>query len=165
MVRLSQRAVAKISGPAWESLRGQFMNAARLLLAVSPVAHSELLTIYIKFTTDSDPQSPTYAAIWLKSSQRLIVGLSLPESCTAAELGPPPPGTVYRGLTKYFVVERGGTVPKALAQWARLAYEHAQASQPWAAVAGTAVQSVAAETKRRDLAAERFAGQDSRLEA
>ena len=36
MGELSQRIIAKVSGPAWEQLRGQFMQIARLLLAVSP---------------------------------------------------------------------------------------------------------------------------------
>jgi len=125
MVALSQRIVAKVSGPAWESLRGQFMQIARLLLAVSPAADSELMTTYVKFTVHSDPQSRVFAAIWLKSSKRLIVGLALPEECEAAELGPALPGTMYRGLNKYFVVERGSAVPAGLAEWAGQAYQNA----------------------------------------
>src|SRR5208337_1514344 len=109
---LSQRIIAKVSGPAWESLRGQFMQVARSLLAVSPDADSELMTSYVKFTVLAAPQSPVFAAVWLKSSKRLIVGLALPEDCEAEGLGPSLPGTVYKGLTKYFVVDRGGVVPK-----------------------------------------------------
>ena len=55
---LSQRIIAKVSGPAWEQLRGQFLQIARLLLAVFPDANSELITTYVKFTINSDPQSP-----------------------------------------------------------------------------------------------------------
>ena len=84
---LSQRIIAKVSGPAWEPLRGQFMQIARSLLAVSPVADSELMTSYVKFTINVAPQSPVYAAVWLKSSKRLIVGLALPEEYEAVELG------------------------------------------------------------------------------
>jgi len=73
---LSQRIIAKVSGPAWESLRGQFMQISRLLLAASPQADSELMTSYVKFTINAAPQSPVFAAIWLKSSKRLIVGLA-----------------------------------------------------------------------------------------
>ena len=35
-MELSQRIIAKVSGPAWEQLRGQFMQIGRLLLAVPP---------------------------------------------------------------------------------------------------------------------------------
>ena len=129
MGELSQRTIAKVSGPAWESLRGQFLQIARSLLAVSPKANSELFTTYVKFMVDSPPESRTFAAIWLKSSKRLIVGLAVPEDFEAEELGPAPPGTVYRGLAKYFVVERGGSVPKDLEEWAILAYRNASSEQ------------------------------------
>ena len=125
MSELSQHTIAKVSGPAWESLRGQFMQISRLLLAVSPDAGSELMTTYVKFTIHSASQSPVYAAIWLKSSKRLIVGLALPEEYEAEELGPSLPGTMYKGFNKYFVVERGSAVPKGLADWAKTAYQNA----------------------------------------
>jgi hypothetical protein len=132
MGELSQHTIAKVSGPAWESLRGQFMQISRLLLAVSPDADSELMTTYLKFTIHTTPQSNVFAAIWLKSSKRLIVGLALPEDCEAEGLGPSLPGTMYKGLNKYFVVERGGVVPKALAEWAKTAYQNALAAEPLA---------------------------------
>jgi hypothetical protein len=125
---LSQRILAKLSGPAWEQIRGQFMQMARLLLATSPDADSELVTNYIKFTIHSDLQSPVYAAVWLKNSKRLIVGLALPEDYEAEELGPALPGTLYKGLNKYFVVEQGGVVPKGLADWAGLAHQNASSA-------------------------------------
>ncbi len=125
---LSQRIIAKVSGPAWESLRGQFMQIARSHLAVSPDADSELMTTYVKFTVDSAPQSPVFAAIWLKSSKRLIVGLALPEEYKAEGLGPALPGTMYKGLTKYFIVEYDNAVPKDFAEWAGLAYQNALAA-------------------------------------
>ncbi len=132
-MELSQHIVAKVSGPAWEQLRGQFIQIGRLLLAASPEAESELFTTYVKFRGNSQLNSPVYAAVWFRCSKRLIVGLSLPEDYDAAELGPALPGTMYKGLTKYFVVERGAAVPKALAEWARLAYRQALAVQPAAA--------------------------------
>ena len=94
-------------------------------MAVSPDADSELMSTYVKFTIHSASQSPVYAAIWLKSSKRLIVGLALPEEYEAEELGPSLPGTMYKGLTKYFVVERGSAVPTGLAEWATTAYQNA----------------------------------------
>jgi hypothetical protein len=125
MSELSQRIIAKVSGPAWESLRGQFMQISRLLLAVSPDADCELVTSYVKFTIDTAPQSSVYAALWFKNSKRLIVGLALPEEYEAEELGPALPGTVYKGLNKYFIVDRGSAVPKGLEEWARVAYQNA----------------------------------------
>jgi hypothetical protein len=130
MGELSQRIIAKVSGPTWEQLRGQFMQTARLLLDVAPDADSDLRSTYVKFAINSDPKSPAYAAIWLKTSKRLIVGMALPEEYIAQELGPALPGTAYRGLTKYFVVERGGGVPEGLAEWAGLAYQHALSAEP-----------------------------------
>ncbi len=125
MGELTQHTIAKVSGPAWESLRGEFMQIARLLLAVSPDTDSELMTTYVKFTIDAALRSSVFAAIWLKSSKRLIVGLALPEEYKAEELGPSLPGTMYKGLNKYFVVERGSAVPKGLAGWAKTAYQNA----------------------------------------
>ena len=132
MGTLSQRTIAKVSGHVWEQLRGQFMHIGRLLLAVAPDADSELMTSYVKFTIDAIPQSPVFAAIWLKSSKRLIVGLALPEEYEAEGLGPSLPGTMYRGLNKYFVVERDGAVPSGLAEWAGLAYQNALTAKPLA---------------------------------
>jgi hypothetical protein len=130
MGELSQRIISKVSGPAWEQLRGQFMQMARLLLAVAPEADGELMTTYVKFTVHTAPQSHVFAAIWLKSSKRLIVGLALPEEYDAAELGPALPGTMYRGLTKYFVVEHGSAAPAGLAEWAKTAYQNAMSAEP-----------------------------------
>jgi hypothetical protein len=131
MGELSQRIIAKVSGTAWDQLRGQFMQIARLLSEVSPDADSELVTTYVKFTINCVPNSPAYAAIWLKSSKRLIVGLALPEEYDAQELGPPLPGTAYKGLNKYFIVEQGGIVPKGLAEWAKTACRRTLSPEPW----------------------------------
>ena len=132
MGALSQRIIAKVSGPAWESLRGQFTQISGLLLAVSPDAHSELLTTYVKFMVHSDASSSVFAAIWLKNSKRLVVGLALPEEHEAAGLGPAPPTMTYKGLTKYFIVERSNAVPKGLAEWAKMAYQNALSAEPLA---------------------------------
>jgi hypothetical protein len=124
------------------------MQIARLLLAASADADSKLLNSYVKFTTNSDPNSFVYAVVWLKNSKQLIAGLALPEEYNAQELGPALPGTTYKGLNKYFVVDRGGAVPKGLAEWAGLAYRNALSAEPWAAVAGVVDQLAAPrETK------------------
>ena len=135
MGELSQRIIAKVSGPAWDQIRGQFMQIARSLLAVAPRADSELFTTYVKFTVQTAPESRVFAAIWLKNSKRLIVGLSLPEEYEAEELGPALPGTMYKGFHKYFVVERGSAVPKGLAEWAAIAYQTALSARPTTAFA------------------------------
>jgi hypothetical protein len=127
---LSQQIIAKVGGPSWEEIRGQFMQMAQLFSAVSPDADSDLLTSYVKFTVNSDPNSTVFAAVWLKTSKRLVVGLALPEEYEAEGLGPAPPRTFYKGLNKYFVVERGGVVPKGLAEWAGLAYQNVLAVEP-----------------------------------
>ncbi len=129
---LSQRIIAKVSGPAWETLRGQFMQISRLLLAVSPDADSELMTSYVKFTINSEANSPVFAVVWLKNSKRLVVGLTLPEEYEAEGLGPSLPGTMYKGLNQYFVVDRGDVVPKSLAEWAGVAYQNALSAEPLA---------------------------------
>ena len=134
MGELSQRIIAKVSGPAWEPLCGQFMQMARSLLAVSPDADSELMTSYVKFTINSGPGSLVYAVVWIKNSKRMVVGLALPEDYEGEGLGPAPPGMMYKGLNKYFVVERGGIVPKGLAEWAGLAYQNALSAEPLAAI-------------------------------
>ena len=85
---------------------------------------ADLLSQYVKFTTTAAPNGPAYAVVWLKSSKRLIVGLALPEAYEAEGLGAPLPKTTYRGLTKYFAVEAGSTVPGGLATWAGMAYRN-----------------------------------------
>jgi hypothetical protein len=100
------------------------MQIGQSLLDVAADVHCEALPKYVKFTTEASPNSPAYAVVWLKSSTRMIIGLALPETSAAQGLGPPLPGMVYKGLTKYFTVERGGTVPNGFAKWGRMAYHH-----------------------------------------
>jgi hypothetical protein len=135
MGALSQRIIDKVSGPAWEQIRGQFMQMAQLFLSVSPDADSKLLNTYVKFTTRTDPNSPVFAVVWLKSGKQMMVGLALPEEYDARELGPAPLGTTYKGLNKYFIVQRGGTVPEGFAEWAGRAYQNASSADPWTTVA------------------------------
>jgi hypothetical protein len=133
---LSQRIIAKVSGRGWEQLRGQFMQMAHLFLSVSPDADSDLHNIYVKFTINSNASCAVFAAVWYKNSKRLIVGLALPEEYEADELAPAPLRTFYKGLNKYFVVERGGVVPEGLAEWAGLAYQNVLAAEPLTAFMG-----------------------------
>ncbi len=121
---LPQPVIAKVSGPAWEPLRGQFMEIGRLLMNVSSDTNCELFGSYARFTASIAPKSQPHAAVWLKTTRRLIVGLALPEAYEAEELGPAPLGTVYKGLTKYLTIERGGVVSERFTDWARMAYQN-----------------------------------------
>ena len=120
---------ARVETPAWEPLRRQLLEICRLFLNVSADAKSEIVSYYVKFTVGAAPTSSTYAAIWLKNTKRLIVGLALPEGYEAEGLGAALPGTFYKGLTKYFTVERGGDVPQNLGAWIELAYQNGLASE------------------------------------
>ena len=115
---------ARVESPAWEPLRRQLLEICRLFLNISADAKSEVVSYYVKFTVGTDPTSSTYAAIWLKNTKRLIVGLAMPEGYEAEELGPALPGTNYKGLTKYFTIEPGGEVLQRLGEWVGLAYQN-----------------------------------------
>ncbi len=124
MGELDPRAIARVSGPSWGSICDKFLRISEAILSVSPEACGELTTIYVKYTTGRPPTTPAYAVVWLKTSKRIVVGLSLPDSFDSSELGPPPAGTKYKGLTKYFLIEADGSIPKDLDRWAKLAYDH-----------------------------------------
>lgn len=123
--QLSSDALQKVSGPSWDPLRDLFCNLSETLLNASPSARGELTTIYVKFQVASAPSSPVFAVVWLKSSKKLTVGLALPEDLTFAMLGPAPKGMTYKGLTKYFSLEPGESLPEQLAEWSKIAFETA----------------------------------------
>ena len=129
MENVLQELEKRTSYPKWEPLRGQLLEICRQLLDASPDAKSEIVSYYVKYSVDANLNSPTYAAVWLKNTKRLIVGLALPEGYEAKELGTALPGTTYKGLTKYFTVERGGEVPQNLAAWIELAYQNTLTSE------------------------------------
>lgn len=116
--RLDTRAVERISGAAWDSLRQSFFQISEILLSASPTASSELTTIYVKFCAGAD----VYAVVWIKTAKQIVVGLSLPEEVQSPTFVPAPKGTTYRGLTKHFVIENGTPIPDQLGEWARLAF-------------------------------------------
>lgn len=122
--RLDEKAVQRVSGPTWGSLREDFFKISRKLLSVSPHAASQLTTIYVKFCTTS-AMSQVYAVVWIKTSKSIVVGMSLPEDFEDSDLGPPPKGHSYKGLTKYFSVTADKGVPDSLLRWTRLAFETA----------------------------------------
>jgi hypothetical protein len=130
MGTISDKALAKVAGPAWDPLRLQFSEITETLLSVNSVSFADLTTIYIKFTLTSETSSPVYAVMWVKSSKQLVVGLALPENCAAVGLGPAPKGMTYKGLTGYFCVSQGMLVPVELADWAKRAYQNVQDQTP-----------------------------------
>jgi hypothetical protein len=123
--RLSEDAIKKVSGPAWEPLRQVFLDLSDILLGVSPDTIGVLTTIYVKFQVTSAAGSSVFAVVWLKNSKQLVVGLALPDNIESPLLGPAPPGTKYKGITKYLVVLPGEAWPEELRQWAEVAYQHA----------------------------------------
>jgi len=124
MSQLSQRAIEKVAGPAWDGLRDQFNSICETLLGVSEDVCGDLTTIYIKFTVSPEPTSPVYAVLWVKNSKTLSVGLALPESDVPETLGPAPAGMKYKGLTGYFSVAAGEAAPDELSTWAADAYRN-----------------------------------------
>lgn len=120
--RLDERAVQRISGPAWRPIRGVFLEISDHLLAVSPEAIARLTTIYVKYLP-SPSSSGVYAVVWLKTSKRIVVGLALPDDVDAPLLDLPPKGMTYKGLTKYFSLTADDLVPKELPTWAKIAHD------------------------------------------
>lgn len=124
MGTISDKALEKVAGPAWDALRTQFNEITEILLSVDPDTFADLTTIYIKFTLTNAASSPVYAVMWVKSSKQLVVGLALPEDMHSEGLGPAPKGMNYKSLTGYFAVEPGTPVPVELAGWAKEAFEN-----------------------------------------
>ena len=122
--RLDARACDRVSGPAWSVLYDHFCSIHSTLIGVSPDVSGNLTTIYIKYDTPALPRP--FAVVWVKKASEIIVGLALPEGEHPTGLAGPPPGCKYAGLTAYFKVAQGGTVPPRLSEWAALAFGKAQ---------------------------------------
>ena len=119
--RLDPKAIDKLAGPSWDSLRPLFSELNETLLSVSDSTTGRLTTIYIKYTSPDTSGNP-YAVVWVKKASELIVGLSLPEDVEDARLGDPPKGCKYAGLTKFFTVDADHRVPDHFSAWAKQAY-------------------------------------------
>ena len=120
--RLDQRAIDKVSGPAWDDLRPAFTLLNDTLLSVSKDVKGELITIYIKYGGDTTSNQP-FAVVWVKKASQLIVGLSMPESTQHERLVAPPKGCEYAGLTKFIIVDADLDVPDEFGDWSKVAYE------------------------------------------
>ena len=121
--QLGPKAVAKISGKAWDELRLNFLGVCRMLLDVSPDAFGELTTTYLKFTIGNTHVSRVYAAIWVKNSKSFTVGLALPDDCKHPMFTDALKGMTYKGLTKYVTITSEDSIPEDCGEWAEIAYK------------------------------------------
>ena len=124
---LDQRAHDKLNTTQWKPIRDFFVQVTEIILGVSPDAQGVSAGNYVKFATGPHPTSPVYAVVWPKVSlpKRLILGLALPQDFEAERLGPPPERILYRGITKFLVIEEGQAIPEGLSAWAKVAYDAA----------------------------------------
>jgi hypothetical protein len=130
MAQLDEKAIRKISGPAWSGLRPLVLAASERLLAAADGGTSELTTVYVKFSASTRPGAEVYAVVWIKTSKQLTIGLALPAGIYHDPLQDAPPGFRYKGLTKYLILHPGDELPAAFDIWAKQAYANA--------IAGTA---------------------------
>lgn len=121
---LSEKALAKVSGPGWVAIRNAFIRISDSLLSASPKTYGDLTTIYVKYMLSQSQNSPVYGVVWLKNVNRLTVGLALPNELLSDRFITLPQGMFYRGITKYFVVEKDEELPADLDQWSIMAYQH-----------------------------------------
>ena len=121
--QLGPKAVAKISGKAWDELRLNFLVVCGMLLDVSPDAYGELTTTYVKFTIGNMPVSRVYAAMWVKNSKSFTVGFALPEESKHPMFTDALKGMAYKWLTKYVTITSEDTIPEQCSEWAEMAYK------------------------------------------
>jgi hypothetical protein len=120
--RLDDRAIKRISGPAWDRMRPRFEAAHLSLIAVSDTAHGKLMTIYVKYLSEETGSRP-FAVMWLRKSTELLIGLALPEK-QIPKSAVDTQGIAYEGLTAYFRIEADNALPERFADMTRAAYGH-----------------------------------------
>ena len=123
--QLDQRAINKVSGPAWQNMRPTFDVLTDALLSVDATSRGELTTIYVKFTSSETAGRP-YAVLWLRKATELTLGLALPDGVESPLLVGAPRGCKYAGLTRYLVLRQGDGIPDSLAEWSRIAHDTMQ---------------------------------------
>jgi len=121
--QLGPKAIAKISGKAWDELRLNLLIVCGLLLDVSPDAYGELTTTYVKFTIANKHISRVYAAMFVKNSKSFTVGFALPDDCKHPMFTDALKGMTYKGLTKYVTITSQDSIPEECGEWAKIAYE------------------------------------------
>jgi hypothetical protein len=116
------RIEERVRGPAWDGIRQAFSHLLERVLAVGPDTRAELTTIYVKFSISCAPNAPVYAVAWLKTAKNVVIGFSLPEDADDPLLMPAPSGMRYKGITKYFRLTPGESLPAGFSDWAHRAF-------------------------------------------
>jgi hypothetical protein len=123
--RFPARLQERLSGPVWdEGLREKFVSLSEFLMAPSPRATCELATIYVKFLVPTKKERNVYAVVWIKNSQKWMVGLALPSTDPIDGLLPQPKTYTYEGLTHCFYLEPSTPLPSSLESWVAQAFEN-----------------------------------------
>ncbi len=118
---LDIKAVDRVSGPAWKTIRPHIDGVNAALLHVSPTARGELTRIYIKYTTVETGPQP-FAVMWVRSSSEVVIGLALPADFCVGEITKPQKPIAYSGLTTYFCLTAKDELPVGIREWSRAAY-------------------------------------------
>lgn len=124
--RLDYNAIERVNGPSWKHLKNTFLELSEILLDAAPSGVAKLTTSYVKFQLSNSPTSGVYAVVWIKSSKNFVLGLALPESANR-QLGPPPAGMSYKGITWYIQFKPGDSLPDSLRRWAAQSVENTSA--------------------------------------
>ncbi len=124
MERLDIRAIERISGPSWDHIRSLFGCIHRALIDTDGCVGGTLTTIYVKYGLSNNNSSP-FAVVWLKKSNEIIVGLSLPPEVELEGLSDPIPGYKYSGLTRYIRLNADSILPIDFSTWVGLAFQYA----------------------------------------
>lgn len=121
MPELDPALLKRVSGPSWVALKPTVAAMGATLLSASRSARSQLTTIYAKFEREN---GSVFAVMWVRSSaEGVVTGLALPPDAKHPRLHEAPEGKKYPGLTKYFTVKSGESIPAELASWAKLAFD------------------------------------------
>lgn len=127
----SPKLQQRLQGPVWDKgLRERFLLIASTLLSVSPSSACELTTIYVKFTLSNQTSSPVFAVVWIKNSQKWLVGLAMPPGFNSEKLELQPKNYKYAGLTHCFFIEPHQEIPSELIEWAYIAHSNVRSQLP-----------------------------------
>ncbi len=119
---LDPRITDRLRGSTWDDIRETVVDISEQVLSAAPGTRAELTTIYAKFAVSHEVNSAVYAVVWLKTAKNVVIGFSLPDTFADDFLTDAPPGMMYKGLTKYFLVKPGTPVPTTVKHWARVAF-------------------------------------------
>ena len=127
--RLDPRAVKRLSGPSWEKIRPQLAAIHATIIAVSPTVHGDLVTTYVKYTSDETGPQP-FAVLWVASSAAIVLGLALPDTISIPPEAAPSRKLMYKGLTGFFRFGPEDGMAPELPAWAAAAYNSLLPAKP-----------------------------------